>query len=137
MVTTAVERVETYDPTAWMELIDDFELREAFNELFVTPISEIEESDETLNMSGGEIITKLIEAVGEEFVLLPPQDIDGTCVYVVQQLGDRSLVVDDDIEITPDGDGVIVKSAGENRYVTATELRDVATADDLETVAIN
>jgi hypothetical protein len=118
-------------------MVKDFQLHDTFSELFTTPLSEFEDDPTAIDRSGGEVIAEIIEAVGEEFVLLPPADANGPHYVVAEVERNTSLVIDDDIEIIPDEDGgVMVKASGDNRYVTATELRDVATADDLETVGI-
>ena len=139
MTTTTLQTVATYEPSDWLQLVRDFDLEQVFNELFVGSIDEFEDDPTAIGRPGGEIITELIEAVGEEFVLLPPDDSGAERpVYTVGKVDrNRSLVVDDDIVIEPTSSGgVIVKTEGDNRAITAPELRDVATAADIQPVEI-
>lgn len=138
MTATQISQVETYAPENWLQMIRDFELEDVAGELYDIPLSQFENGEREIGKLGGDVICQVIDAAGDEFVLFPPQDIEGRSVYVVGEVDrDEKLIVGGDIKITPTDDGgVMVNHDGDNRYVTGDELRNVATADDLDTVEI-
>jgi hypothetical protein len=147
MAIPTIERVERYSPYEYDEMINDFSLRDVVEKTLLESMAVYEETEAAIEWEGGSVITEIIEAAPDDYVLIPPEDVAGS-EYIVAKIArdndtNRSertdtLGIGNEITIEADGDeGVLVKADGEVRFVTTAELREVATADDLETVAIN
>lgn len=98
MTVTHIDRVETYSPHEWIEMVEDFDLHDVFSELFSGAPQDYENDPTDIDRNGGAVICDLIGAADDQYVLLPPQSESGTTLYTVG-------VVDSDDELeteTPD-----------------------------------
>lgn len=128
MTTTNIAQVETYDTDEWPQLIKDFDLENLFNELYDNQLSEFSGED-----YGTRFVEKVLNEADDEYVFLTPR-LTGGEVFIVIKAGPHS--VGDDVEIAVESDGLLVKADGDNGFVLADELREIANSGDQEPVSI-